>query len=898
MLANRQRTISYSQMLRLVLVGLILMATCSILNPLHRPLSLAVTTRDTEQIHAPSSTLPLVPLANQTADTKNPANLTQSAAFPAGLYPTWLASQQASTGPEYAIAQTASGAWEANNPAHNLQTVFSEEGLKLNGTWSLALSEVGYQGQPLQQIGTSTEPQAIVANRIEYQRQAGLVEWYVNGPLGLEQGFTIAQPWPNSRQETSEWLDLELQLAGGKAVNLVNQAGETSNSQSWLTIQGPGEQLLGRYGGLYAYDASGRRLESKLEIVGQEAQTIRLSVKTQGASYPLVIDPFIQQTQLVAGNGVANDYFGASVSLSNNGNTALVGASGKNNNKGTAYVFTRNGTVWSELQEILHSDGVANDNFGYTVSLSGDGNTAFIGAPGKNNNRGAVYIFLCSGNVWGQLQMLTTSDEAVGDNFGYAVSLSNDGDTAIVGAFQKTIGANTMQGAAYVFTRSGTVWSQQQRLTANDGAATDWFGYTVSLSNDGNIALIGAVYQNIGSNNRQGAVYAFTRSGTTWNQQQKLTNSDGAAYDHFGWSVSLSNDSHTALIGAYSKNIGPTFDRGAAYVFTRLGTTWSEQQELSANDGMSQDEFGYSVGLSSDGNTALISAANKNSNQGAAYVFIRDGTNWSQQQEISDTNGVAHDWFGYAVSLSGDGNTALIGALDKAVGNNSKQGAAFVFSLLKTGSTTSLVSAPNPSSAGQSVVFTATVNPITATGTVRFKEGNITLGTATPDASGVATFTTSNLPAGSHVISATYGGDINLIASSSSPVTQVVTACSLPLLVTSNADDGTCGTLRSEVASATNGENITITLAADSVISLTSGTGLIVPHGATIHTTAACDANGPTITIQGVGPSSGDGLVLSGQNSLYNLWIRGFTGRQLVALGGGNSLSCIRATKT
>src|SRR5207248_1409745 len=152
----------------------------------------------------------------------------------------------------------------------------------------------------------------------------------------------------------------------------------------------------------------------------------------------------------------------------------------------------------------------------------------------------------------------------------------------------------------------------------------------------------------------------------TFTQQQELTASDGAAYDQFGYSVALSGDGNTALLGAYGKNAA----QGEADRVTRWGATWSQQQELTASDGAANDQFGYSVALSGDGNTALVGAVYKNAYQGAAYAFTRSGATWSQQQELTASDGAANDRFGYSAALSGDGNTALLGAY----GKNAAQG--------------------------------------------------------------------------------------------------------------------------------------------------------------------------------------------------------------------------------
>jgi hypothetical protein len=285
------------------------------------------------------------------------------------------------------------------------------------------------------------------------------------------------------------------------------------------------------------------------------------------------------------------------------------------------------------------------------------------------DDRGAEYPVVVD-PVWAQESELLASDAAVGDNFGWSVSVS--GSIAVIGAYTKKIGTNTSQGAAYVFTRSGTTWTQQQELTASDGAAGDWFGYSVSLS--GTTVVIGAPQKNVGSNVSQGAAYVFALAGSAWSQMQELTTPFSG---NFGWSVAL--DGSTALIGASGSTVNMNPNQGFAYVYVRSGSTWGQQQQLAASDGVTSDQFGYSVAVS--GNTAVVSAANKkvgaNASQGAAYVFTRSGSSWTQQQKLTSSDGAANDEFGYSVSLSG--STALIGAPFKKVGTNTSQGAAYVF---------------------------------------------------------------------------------------------------------------------------------------------------------------------------------------------------------------------------
>ncbi len=296
---------------------------------------------------------------------------------------------------------------------------------------------------------------------------------------------------------------------------------------------------------------------------------------------------------------------------------------------------------WSQFQKFVAGDGATGDYFGYSVAISGG--TALIGSYRDDSNKGSAYVFTRIGTSWSFQQKLLADDGTVSDNFGYSVAL--DGDTALIGAIYAD------NGAAYVFTRSGTTWTQQAKLTASESSAGDNFGNSVSIA--GETALIGVQYDD-DDGSSSGSAYVFTRSGTTWTPQQKLTASDAVTSDHFGVSVSVSGD--TALIGAS----GDDSNTGSAYVFTRTGTTWSQQQKLIASSPAASDFFGYAVALDVD--TALIGMYGEDdsgSNSGAAYVFIRSGVSWTQQQKLLASDGAVNDYFGVSVSLSGD--TALVG---------------------------------------------------------------------------------------------------------------------------------------------------------------------------------------------------------------------------------------------
>ena len=400
-----------------------------------------------------------------------------------------------------------------------------------------------------------------------------------------------------------------------------------------------------------------------------------------------------QSFKLLASDPADNEVFGASAALSSDGNTAIIGDynedSSGNTNNGAAYVFTRSGSTWTEQQKLLASGATSDELFGNSVCISADGNIVIVGSIAEdtspNTNNGAAYVFTRSGSTWTQQQKLLASDAAGGDQFGTSVSISSDGTTAIIGSYAESTSPNTTNGAAYVFTRSGSTWTQQQKLTASDAATNDLFGVSVYISADGTTAIVGSYAEDTSPDTNNGAAYVFTLSAGTWTQQQKLLASDPATQDLFGHKVVLSSDGNTALIGAYQEGTSPNTDNGAAYVFTRSGSTWTQQQKLLASDAADTDYFGYSVALSLDGNTALIGAVQEdtspNTYNGAAYVFTRSGSTWTQQQKLLASDAAGADNFGYSVALSSDGNTALIGAYQEDTSPNTTNGAAYIFEL-------------------------------------------------------------------------------------------------------------------------------------------------------------------------------------------------------------------------
>jgi len=348
--------------------------------------------------------------------------------------------------------------------------------------------------------------------------------------------------------------------------------------------------------------------------------------------------------------------FGWSVSVS--GSTAVVGAPYANtsaaNYTGAAYIFTRQGGTWTQQAELTASDAAVGDDFGWSVSISGT--TVVIGAPGHYYGIGSAYVFTETNGSWTQqAELLAAGQEGTGGSkFGWSVVTS--GSTAMVGADQYS-GA---LGAVYDFTDSGGTWTEQGTLSGAPIVTGDKFGWSMALS--GSTLVVSAVKH--GGN---GAIFVFTDEGGTWTYQATLTAGDGASNDYFGDKVATNGKRIVAGAPGHNQT------QGAAYVFDGSGDTWTQTAELTASDGGPNDCFGWSMGLS--GTTVLVGAEQTNNDSGAAYVFKKNGATWSQTAELTAGDGGTTDEFGYSANLSG--KMAIIGA----DGDDADTGSAFLYSL-------------------------------------------------------------------------------------------------------------------------------------------------------------------------------------------------------------------------
>ena len=357
--------------------------------------------------------------------------------------------------------------------------------------------------------------------------------------------------------------------------------------------------------------------------------------------------------------------------------TIIVGANRDDNSgtdSGSAYVYTRTGTTWTEQAKLTASDGANGDQFGSSVAIAGD--TMVVGSRfGVNGNAtssGSAYVFTRTGTTWTEQAKLTASDGAPVDEFGRSVAIA--GDTIVVGSWRDDDNG-TDSGSAYVYMRTGITWTEQAKLTASDGVAEDYFGRSVAIVGD--TIVVGSHYDDDNGQD-SGSAYVFTRVETNWTQQAKLTASDGAANDHFGVSVAIADD--TIVVGAYQHDTDNGEDSGSAYVFTHTGATWTEQAKLTATDGADSDWFGVSVAIVGD--TIGVGAYyddDNGSRSGSAYVFTHTGTTWTEQAKLTASDGATGDEFGVSVAIAGD--TIVVGSWQDDTENGGNSGSAYTYDL-------------------------------------------------------------------------------------------------------------------------------------------------------------------------------------------------------------------------
>lgn len=666
---------------------------------------------------------------------------------PAGLSAADWSDIQEAHRPQWNAVERVDGGFVARNAAQRWRAHFDGRGFTVrpdaaSWTWGLELLAYGRAGSE-RAVAESARASG-AGERVTYDWDSTLREWYANDSRGLEHGFTLsARPPADDCDAGAAPLNLTLAVRGTLRP-LVHADGRGVSF-----VDGDGVPAL-EYSGLTVFDADGQVLPARFLPA---TAGLLLAVDERAARYPLTIDPIAQQAYLKASNSGFGDRFGLSVAVS--GNTVVVGAVAESSaadgvggdetddsatSAGAAYVFVRNGASWTQQAYLKASNSDAYDWFGRSVAISGD--TIVVGADGEDGgatgvngdgadngaaDSGAAYVFVRSGGTWTQQAYLKASNTGAGDHFGAAVAASND--SLVIGALEEAGGNSGDEGddsapgagAAYVFVRKGTRWEQQAYLKASNAGAGDWFSKAVAISGD--TIVIGADGEDsgaIGVNGSEadesatwaGAAYVFVRSGTSWSQQAYLKASNTDAEDYFGSSVAVSGDTIVVSSiwedsGAQGVN-GDAFDEsaseaGAAYVFVRSGASWSQQAYLKASNAEAGDRFSSFVAASGD--TVVVAAqwedsaaTGVNGDQddngakwsGAAYIFVRQGATWSQKAYLKATNTGALDTFGKSVALSGD--TLVVGADHEgstAAGVNGDpwddsafgSGAAYVFDL-------------------------------------------------------------------------------------------------------------------------------------------------------------------------------------------------------------------------
>ncbi len=389
----------------------------------------------------------------------------------------------------------------------------------------------------------------------------------------------------------------------------------------------------------------------------------------------------VREAKLTARGAIGLPAFGFPVVLSAHGDVALIGGSGDDHNRGAAWVFIRRGSRWVQQAKLVPRGEVGAGAFGLALALSANGRVALIGAPADAHNRGAVWVFTPTGARWQQDgNKLTGGEQAGAASFGYSVALSGDGTEALVGGpDDRPLPARSGlagYGAMWAFRQTGRGWRQVgAKVTPRQKRAYD-FGLYLALASDGKTALVGSYAPNDGS----GAAWVFVATPAGWAQQgSELRPRDEIGKGSFGGSVALSADGQVALIGGSGDNR----IHGAAWVFTRAGDRWTQAAKLIANDATEPAGFGIGVALSANGQVALIGGGADNRGGGAAWLFKRTTTAWTQEgPKITGAHellGIAARYrdFGGSVSLSGSATTALIGGFE----DNRGRGAAWILEL-------------------------------------------------------------------------------------------------------------------------------------------------------------------------------------------------------------------------
>ena len=530
------------------------------------------------------------------------------------------------------------------------------------------LRSVGY-GRSLQPVAKAAPTKR--ATTVAYRRDS-LTEWYANGPLGLEQGFTLEAPPDGAKRAP---LTLALSLSGDLRPLLDPAARSLSFVGSTL-----------RYTGLAAFDSRGHSVPARLALRGR---TLLIRVDDAGAHYPLTIDPFLQLAKLTASDGAANDNLGYSVSVS--GDTVVAGSPSADvsghADQGAVYVFVKPAGGWAngaQTAKLRASDGAAFNHLGHSVAIAGD--TIVAGAPfasvSGHVGQGAAYVFVKPAGGWAnatQTAKLTVSDGAESDQLGRGVAI--DGDTIVAGTYSADVSGHVDQGAVYVFVKPAGGWesaAQPAKLTVSNGAAEDHLGWSVAIEDDAIVAGAPGA-----SAFDHGAAYVFAQPAGGWasgTQTAKLTAYEpiggGGSARRFGESVAIAGD--TIVVGDPGISAGGQGAQGAVYVYVTPGRAWNNKTQtakLTASNAANYDHLGTSVGIAED--TIVAGADPSSLGHRGIYVFVKPAGGWASGTE---TERVANSDGGATQAAAIAGDTLVGGARYASVSGHPWQGAAYVFS--------------------------------------------------------------------------------------------------------------------------------------------------------------------------------------------------------------------------
>jgi hypothetical protein len=610
--------------------------------------------------------------------------------------------------------------FSAANARNSLSAEFNSDGVSFrsgNNHLDVALRGYGY-GDNL----VAAEPVAprAKANRLEYSRE-GITEWYVNGPVGLEQGFTLAT---RPRGDDSKPLSLLFTLSGDLTASVEPGARAVGLKKN-------GFEVL-RYADLAAVDSTGREFPASFDLVGKN---LSLRIDDKGAEYPLTVDPMVQSVELTSNvsgcilnalsksvtantscsSGEANDQFGYSVAVSSDGGTVVVGAphaNGTNEGSGAAYVFLRPSRGWGSCITTGCNNYVAKltpgtpgqvvqEGYAVSVGISGDGNTIVVMAntfPKTDSGAGILYVYVKPSTGWattGQQAAILSlygptetpcnqTDADPNDCFTiFPSSMSINGDGSVIAfGYAGALINNLSDGAVYIYVRPSTGWADSYlpvKLTASDATHLALLGESVSISSDGTVIAAGADQ----ANGDAGAVYVFVQPSGGWingTQTAELTYAPGDGFSFLGFNVSISGDGHTVVASGNGRGF-LYFATARRFCFNGTCSTfyiWSNRSESAQLTASDAAPLGHFV-VSGDGST--IAAQNLLSSPGSVYLFAKGSGGWTssnETQKISASDGAAGDNFGGSIALDNIGTLMLAGAPGATVGSNTSQGTAYI----------------------------------------------------------------------------------------------------------------------------------------------------------------------------------------------------------------------------